>query len=205
MFNEPLIGDKRDPKMAPVIETYVPGPARSPALEPVSHAGRGRAWRYLDSRRTRGDARRRRIAGALKASPRLHFSDSDVGLASSFYLAGRGRRRARLRLADRPARPPAAVFHHSWALSRFGGRDRAELESRKLLPLPAPDRRRHWRRIQRRQFDHSGDDPGALSRPDRPCDQRLVLDRRRAGRGELDRAAQSQRSSIPSLAGASLS
>ncbi len=28
------------------------------------------------------------IAGALKASPSLHFSDADVGLASSFYLAG---------------------------------------------------------------------------------------------------------------------
>jgi MFS family permease len=28
------------------------------------------------------------VAGALKASPILHFSDSDVGLASSLYLAG---------------------------------------------------------------------------------------------------------------------
>jgi MFS family permease len=28
------------------------------------------------------------VAGALKASPVLHFSDSDVGLASSLYLAG---------------------------------------------------------------------------------------------------------------------
>ena len=28
------------------------------------------------------------IAGALEASPRLHFSASDIGLASSFYLAG---------------------------------------------------------------------------------------------------------------------
>jgi MFS family permease len=28
------------------------------------------------------------VAGALKASPVLHFTDSDVGLASSFYLAG---------------------------------------------------------------------------------------------------------------------
>ena len=28
------------------------------------------------------------VAGALKASPRLHFSNSDIGLASSFYLIG---------------------------------------------------------------------------------------------------------------------
>ena len=28
------------------------------------------------------------IAGALKASPSLHFSDAEIGLASSFYLAG---------------------------------------------------------------------------------------------------------------------
>src|SRR5271166_3408418 len=28
------------------------------------------------------------VAGALKASPVLHFTDSDVGLVSSFYLAG---------------------------------------------------------------------------------------------------------------------
>ena len=28
------------------------------------------------------------IAGALEASPRLHFTASDIGLASSFYLAG---------------------------------------------------------------------------------------------------------------------
>src|SRR3981189_1926643 len=28
------------------------------------------------------------IAGALEGSPRLHFSASDIGLASSFYLTG---------------------------------------------------------------------------------------------------------------------
>src|SRR5438874_2407678 len=28
------------------------------------------------------------IAGALAASPRLHFTPSDIGLAASFYLAG---------------------------------------------------------------------------------------------------------------------
>jgi MFS family permease len=28
------------------------------------------------------------IAGALEASPRLRFTASDIGLASSFYLAG---------------------------------------------------------------------------------------------------------------------
>src|SRR5215510_9402067 len=28
------------------------------------------------------------IAGALEASPRLHFTAPDIGLASSFYLAG---------------------------------------------------------------------------------------------------------------------
>jgi len=28
------------------------------------------------------------VSGALEASPSLHFTDSDVGLASTFYLAG---------------------------------------------------------------------------------------------------------------------
>jgi MFS family permease len=44
------------------------------------------------------------LAGALVASPRLHFTDWDVGLASSFYLAG--------------AVVGALVF--GWATDRFG-------------------------------------------------------------------------------------
>ncbi len=44
------------------------------------------------------------LAGALVASPRLHFSDWDVGLASSFYLAG--------------AVAGALVF--GWATDRYG-------------------------------------------------------------------------------------
>jgi hypothetical protein len=44
------------------------------------------------------------IAGALEASPRLHFSASDIGLASSFYLTG-AVIRAWLWMDDRPARP----------------------------------------------------------------------------------------------------
>ncbi|MFZ0558576.1 MAG: MFS transporter [Methylovirgula sp.] len=44
------------------------------------------------------------LAGALVASPRLHFSDWDVGLASSFYLAG--------------AVAGALIF--GWATDRYG-------------------------------------------------------------------------------------
>ncbi len=44
------------------------------------------------------------LAGALVASPRLHFSDWDVGLVSSFYLAG----------------AVAGALFFGWATDRFG-------------------------------------------------------------------------------------
>ena len=58
------------------------------------------------------------VAGALKESPALQFTNTDVGLAGSAYLAGRGAGRAVLRLADRPARPQETVLHHARGLSR---------------------------------------------------------------------------------------
>ena len=39
------------------------------------------------------------LSGALKESPTLRFSNFDVGVANSAYLAGAVHRRARLRLA----------------------------------------------------------------------------------------------------------
>jgi MFS family permease len=49
------------------------------------HTGRGRTWHHLDSRWT-GVTLAGSLAGALKTS--LHFSNTDIGVASSAYLAG---------------------------------------------------------------------------------------------------------------------
>lgn len=91
MLNEPLIGDKGDPKMAngvaASIETYVP--ARLDCLRwgrfhTLVVVALGVTWVLDGLEVTLAGS----VSGALKASPRLHFSDSDVGLASSFYLLG---------------------------------------------------------------------------------------------------------------------
>jgi MFS family permease len=87
MLNEPLIGKKQDPKMAAVVETFVParldrlGWSRFHTLVVVAL---GVTWILDGLEVTLAGS----VSGALKASPRLHFSDSDVGLASSFYLIG---------------------------------------------------------------------------------------------------------------------
>ncbi|MGA2636560.1 MAG: MFS transporter [Methylocella sp.] len=87
MLNEPLIGKKQDPKMAAVVETYVP--ARLDRLSwsrfhTLVVVALGVTWILDGLEVTLAGS----VSGALKASPRLHFSDSDVGLASSFYLIG---------------------------------------------------------------------------------------------------------------------
>ena len=58
------------------------------------------------------------LAGALKESPSLRFSNADIGLAASAYLAGAVHRRHFLRLAHRPARAQEIVLHHAHRLSR---------------------------------------------------------------------------------------
>ena len=131
------------------------------------------------------------VAGALKASPVLQFTNADVGLAASAYLAG-----AVLGalffgwLTDRLGRKKlffitlavylvaTAATALSWNLC-------------KLRAVPLSHRRRHRRRIRRDQLDHPGADPGARARLDRPRHQRQLLDRRGARRVRRDRAARS--------------
>ena len=133
------------------------------------------------------------VAGALKESPVLRFSNADVGLAGSAYLAG-----AVLGaiffgwLTDRLGRKKLFFITLSVYL-RGDRRDRVLVESLELPALPLHHRRRHRRRIRGDQFDHPGTDPGARARLDRPRHQRLVLDRRGARRARGDRAARPRR------------
>ena len=53
------------------------------------------------------------LSGALKDSPVLKFSNTDIGIVGSAYLAGAVARRTVLRMADRSAWPQEAVFHHA--------------------------------------------------------------------------------------------
>ncbi len=133
------------------------------------------------------------ISPALKESPQLQFSNADVGLASSAYLAG-----AVLGalffgwLTDRLGRKrlffiTLAVYLVATAATALSW------NLRELRAVSLPHRRRHRRRIHRHQFDHPGAGAGALSRLDRSRHQRQLLDRRGARRGRLDRAARSRR------------
>src|ERR1019366_1016450 len=87
---------------------------------------------------------------------------------------------------DGSARPQAAFLYYVGSLFSFHDRYGYCLESGKLLSVPHADRPWNRRRIQCGQFDDSGNDPGALSRMDRSCHQRLILDRRRAGSSRID-------------------
>ena len=104
------------------------------------------------------------LAGALKESPRLHFSNAGVGLASSAYLAG-----AVLGaiffgwLTDRLGRKEI-VLHHAQRLSRRDRRDRGVVGCRELRLLSLCDWRGDRRRIRGDQFHHSGADSGARAR-----------------------------------------
>ena len=84
------------------------------------------------------------LAGALKESPRLHFSNAGVGLASSAYLAG-----AVL----------GAIFF-GWLTDRLG----RVVGCRELRLLSLCDWRGDRRRIRGDQFHHSGADSGARAR-----------------------------------------
>ena len=122
------------------------------------------------------------VAGALKASPVLQFTNADVGLAGSAYLAG-----AVLGaiffgwLTDRLG-PQETVLHHAHRLSAGDRRDGIFVESLELPAVPLHHRRGDRRRIRGDQFDHPGADAGARARLDRSRHQRLVLDRRGARR-----------------------
>ena len=131
------------------------------------------------------------VAGALKASPVLQFSNAEVGLAASAYLAG-----AVLGalffgwLTDRLGRKK--LFFITLAVYLVATAATALLmESLELRAVPLSHRRRHRRRIRRDQLDHPGAGAGARARLDRSRHQRQLLDRRGARRARRDRAARS--------------
>ena len=169
-----------------------PGAPRSAAVGPLPYAGGGRARHHLDPRRPRGDARRRHIARA-EGKPAAQVLQRRCRARQQRLSRRRGAGRAVLRLAHRPARTQAAVLHHPCGLSRRHRGHRAVLEFVELRAVSLLHGRRHRRGIHRHQFDHPGARAGALSRLDRPRHQRQLLDRRRARRGGLDRAARSRR------------
>ena len=83
------------------------------------------------------------IAGALEASPRLRFTASDIGLASSFYLAGAVIGALGFGwMTDRLGR--RLLFFITLGLYLISTAATACLESGKLLSVPHADRR--WNR-----------------------------------------------------------
>ncbi len=132
------------------------------------------------------------LSGALKQSPSLQFSNLDLGIANSAYLAGAVLGALGFGwLTDRIGRKKL-FFITLGALSVRDGRDRAVLECRELRAVSLSHRRRHRRRIHCDQLDHPGTGAGALSRLDRSRHQRQFLDRRGDGRGGGHRAARSR-------------
>ena len=120
------------------------------------------------------------IAPALKDSPQLHFSNADVGLASSAYLAGAVLGASFFGwLTDRLGRKKT-VLHHAGSLSRRHGGDGVFVESVELRAFPLLHRSGYWRRIYRDQFHYPGACSGALPRLDRSRHQWQLLDRRGA-------------------------
>ena len=131
------------------------------------------------------------LAGALKASPVLRFSNTEIGLASSAYLAGA---------------VIGAIFF-GWLTDRLGRKKlffitlsvylvataatALLLEFFQLCAVPLHYRRRHRRRICGHQFHHPGTDSGPRARLERSGHQRQFLDRRRAGRAWLAGVARS--------------
>ena len=133
------------------------------------------------------------LAGALKDSPVLQFSNADVGLAASAYLAG----------------AVLGALFFGWLTDRLGRKKlffitlsvylvataatATSWNRRELRAVSLPHRRRHRRRICRHQLHHPGADPGAGARLDRSRHQRQLLGRRRHGRARLAGAARPQR------------
>ena len=132
------------------------------------------------------------LAGALKDSPVLRFTNAEVGLAASAYLAG-----AVLGalffgwLTDRLGRKK--LFFITLASISCHRGDRDVLEPLELCVLSVPHRRRHRGRIRRHQFDHPGTDPGARARLVRSRHQRQLLGGRGHGRARLIGGARSRR------------
>ena len=132
------------------------------------------------------------LSGALKESPTLQFSNFDVGLANSAYLAGAVLGALGFGwLTDRIGRRKLFFITLALYLSATAA-TALSWSVAKLRAVSLPDRRRHRRRIHRDQFDHPGTGAGALSRLDRSRHQRQLLDRRGDRRDQRHRAARSR-------------
>jgi MFS family permease len=87
MVKGSLILKKQDTKMADVVETCVPARLdrlRWSKFHTLVVVALGITWVLDGLEVTLAGS----VSGALKASPRLHLTDTDVGLASSVYLVG---------------------------------------------------------------------------------------------------------------------
>ena len=142
------------------------------------------------------------LSGAINESPTLRLSGGQIGASASAYLIGARRRRAVLRLADRPARAQEAVHHHGAGLPRRHDRLRPGVEFLVVRVVPHDHRRRHRRRIRGGECDDPGTDSRAAARLHRSRHQRQFLDRRGAGRARRSRGAQSAHRCRRTLAGA---
>ena len=167
------------------VTTDIPGPARPAALEPLALlviVALGITW-ILDGLEVTLVGS---ISGVLTDKGTLHLSTAQATAAGSFYLAGAVRRRAPLRLPDRPLRAQEALHDHARRLPRLHGRDGARLELLVVHDLPRPRRRRHRRRVLGDQLGDRRARARARARPGRARDQQLVVDRH-GGRGRADR------------------
>ena len=129
------------------------------------------------------------VAGALRQSPVLQFSSSDVGLVGSAYLAGAVLGAVFFGwLTDRLGRKKLFFITLAVYLRRHRG-DGLLLEPVELRPVPLSHRRRHRRRVRGHQLHHPGADPGPRARLDRSRHQRQLLGRRSRWGRRLHRAA----------------
>ena len=128
------------------------------------------------------------IVGALRESPVLRFTEAEIGLVASSYLAG----------------AVAGALLFGYLTDRFGRRKlfmvtlglyllataatALRMGFLELRAVPGADRSRDRRRVRGDQLGDPGADPGALSRPHRPRGQRQLLGRRGARRDRRGRA-----------------
>jgi hypothetical protein len=94
------------------------------------------------------------VVGALKNSPVLQFTSTEIGPCEQRLSRRRGARGAVLRLAHGPARAQEALLHHPVRLPHRHRRDGVLVERVELLRLPLLHRSGHRRRVHGHQLDH---------------------------------------------------